>query len=286
MSAMSHKRISVSTLLRQTVLLLIVSVAWMAEPGYYQYGNLNGNFYVWTTSGLQIYDPLANKVIKTLTDGPKTFGDAVFIRDQALIKHYAFVAESSPGNKMHVYDTTTHTRIANVAIGANPVHVYALPAKDEVWAHLDAQVRLFMSQLLPRPHLLLLLPTVVCHRLQPPLCLHYFIYTTDYRSLIHLPTYHPLYPLHPPTPPTGRLRCVPHVCRPLPHRLVCRPRRHRHRPRPRQTPRRGRAGEPRVCDERERGHGHLGELRLTGDPGDTRGQSSGQRGTESVCVWR
>lgn len=136
--AMSRRSLA-STLLRQTILFVLFSVAWMAEPGYYQYGNLNGNFYVWTPSGLQVYDPVANSVIKTVTEGPKTFGDAVFIRDQAQIKHYAFIAENSPGNRMHVYDTTTHQCIANVAVGANPVHVYALPAKDEVWAHLDAQ---------------------------------------------------------------------------------------------------------------------------------------------------
>ena len=137
---MAHERLSFSALLRHLVLLTVVSVVWMAEPGYYQYGNLNGFFYVWAPSGLHVYDPVAKTVIKTVTDGPKTFGDAVYIRDQAQLKHYAFLAENAPGNKMHVYDTTTHTCIAVVAIGNNPVHIYALPSKDQVWAHLDGQV--------------------------------------------------------------------------------------------------------------------------------------------------
>jgi len=39
---MAHERLSFSALLRHLVLLTVVSVVWMAEPGYYQYGNQNG----------------------------------------------------------------------------------------------------------------------------------------------------------------------------------------------------------------------------------------------------
>ena len=39
---MAHERLSFSALLRHLVLLTVVSVVWMAEPGYYQYGTVYG----------------------------------------------------------------------------------------------------------------------------------------------------------------------------------------------------------------------------------------------------
>ena len=102
---------------------------------------MNGYFYVFSdTSGLSIYDPVAQTVVKNIPDTAQQWGDAVFIRDQAQIKHYAFIADTgdpaaAPGNaygKMYVYDTELQKLVSRVDIGLRPVRVYAVPQRDEV----------------------------------------------------------------------------------------------------------------------------------------------------------
>lgn len=118
------------------------------DTGYNQYGNLQGYFYIFSqSSGLSIYDPFHQIVVKTISDTAAQWGDAIFIRDQAQIKHYAFISDTGdpsapPGNaygKMYVYDTLKQTLVSKPDIGLRPVGVYAVPMRDEVWVHLDGE---------------------------------------------------------------------------------------------------------------------------------------------------
>ena len=65
-----------------------------------------------------------------------SWADAVFVRDQAEIKSYAFIGDSG-NNLMWVYDTEEYALMTKVTTGSKPVHLYSIPAFDEVWAHLD-----------------------------------------------------------------------------------------------------------------------------------------------------
>ena len=111
-----------------------------ANIGDEQYGNLAGQFWVWTQSGgVSIIDPssaIIQKTIPTELSTPVTWGDAVFMRDSAELRKYAFVGDSG-NNLMWVYDTETQTLITKVKTGSKPVHTYSIPALDEVWSHLD-----------------------------------------------------------------------------------------------------------------------------------------------------
>jgi hypothetical protein len=63
----------------------------------------------------------------------------VYVRDQAQIKHYVFAARSSESTTS-VYDASTlaaSSLISKVATGDKPVHIYAVPSRDEVWCHND-----------------------------------------------------------------------------------------------------------------------------------------------------
>jgi len=131
---------------------------------------LNGYFYVFSdTSGLSIYDPVAQTVVKNIPDTAQQWGDAVFIRDQAQIKHYAFIADTgdpaaAPGNaygKMYVYETELQKLVSRVDIGLRPVRVYAVPQRDEVHlffkktvSHVLATTTVYPCFSLPRAFLL------------------------------------------------------------------------------------------------------------------------------------
>ena len=111
-----------------------------ANIGDEQYGNLEGSFWVWTKSGgVNIIEPSSGSIKKTISVSDYasvTWGDALFMRDQAQLRKYAFIADTG-NNLMWVYDTDDQTLITRVKTGSKPVHVYAIPAYDEVWAHLD-----------------------------------------------------------------------------------------------------------------------------------------------------
>jgi hypothetical protein len=75
-------------------------------PGHYdqqagddQYGNIPGVFYAFGQTGLTIFDPSTMQIVKHLPQVSATsFGDAVFLRDQAQLKHYVFAANAAtPG---------------------------------------------------------------------------------------------------------------------------------------------------------------------------------------------
>jgi len=121
-------------------LALLLQVLHAANIGDEQYGNVAGLFYVWTkTGGLNLVDPTSGSIVKTVpvTDyTTMSWGDAVFMRDQAQIRKYAFIADTG-NNLMWVYDTDAQALITRVKTGSKPVHVYGIPANDEVWAHLD-----------------------------------------------------------------------------------------------------------------------------------------------------
>jgi len=152
-------------ILLATAVTLLTAVVVADDTGYLQYGNLNGYFYVFSdTSGLSIYDPVAQTVVKNIPDTAQQWGDAVFIRDQAQIKHYAFIADTgdpaaTPGNaygKMYVYDTELQKLVSRVDIGLRPVRVYAVPQRDEVHVFLKDGVSCVaticgLSMLLPSP---------------------------------------------------------------------------------------------------------------------------------------
>lgn len=125
------------------VFFCIVHVYNCANIGDEQYGNLDGTFWIWTNTdtfrGVNIIDPSSGTVLKTIPVKEYTtmsWADAVFMRDQAQIKKYAFIGDSG-NNLMWVYDTEEQALISKVKTGVKPQHVYGIPAYDEVWAHLD-----------------------------------------------------------------------------------------------------------------------------------------------------
>ena len=125
------------------VFFYIVHVYNCANIGDEQYGNLDGTFWIWTNTstfrGANIIDPSSGTTLKTIPVEEYTkmnWADALFMRDQAQIKKYAFIADTD-SDLMWVYDTEEQALISKVKTGDRPVHIYAIPAYDEVWAHLD-----------------------------------------------------------------------------------------------------------------------------------------------------
>lgn len=127
--------------------LMILSTMFLQVEGVTygdeQYGNLPGYFYTFNTSGfIAIVNPVSNTVVKTLTvsnpTGTISWGDVVYIRDQAQLKHYAFASDST-NNRVIVIDTDSQTVISKPVTGVRPLHIYAVPGRDEVWTHLDGE---------------------------------------------------------------------------------------------------------------------------------------------------
>jgi YVTN family beta-propeller protein len=109
------------------------------NSGDQQYGNLNGLFYTFSkTNGVvSMIDPISASIKNSISLGNTiNWGDSVYIRDQAQIKHYLFSGDSD-NDIMYVIDTTIQKIISKVKMGDKPLHVYAVPARDEVWVHLD-----------------------------------------------------------------------------------------------------------------------------------------------------
>ena len=126
--------------------------------------NNAGTFYIFTNGGqgVQIYDPAANSVVKTLTDVPlgsstytpadtkysanccggspsvPSYGDAVWLKDKTGTKQYAYVSENGAYNRVHVYDVTAQKYVTSIPVGGNkPLHMYAVPFRYEAWTHTD-----------------------------------------------------------------------------------------------------------------------------------------------------
>ena len=127
--------------------LAFVSTSSASDIGDEVYGNVGGKFYAWTSSGmggaLSIVDPTTSSITKSIpivssaaVPAPIAWGDAAFIRDIAQINTYAFIADSG-NNMMYVYDTAAQSLMSKVSTGEKPVHIYVIPPRDEVWAHLD-----------------------------------------------------------------------------------------------------------------------------------------------------
>ena len=124
---------------------LCIHVCQSANIGDEQYGNLDGTFWIWTNTdtfrGANIIDPSSGAILKTI---PVTeystmrWSDALFMRDQAQIKKYAFIGDSG-NDLMWVYDTEEQALITKVKTGSKPTHIYGIPAYDEVWSHLDGR---------------------------------------------------------------------------------------------------------------------------------------------------
>jgi YVTN family beta-propeller protein len=104
-----------------------------------QYGNSKtGSFYAFSSTGIYVIDP-DDGVINTIpVTSTSSWGDPVFIRDQAQLRHYVF-ANDRTNNDVWVIDTSTQDVLKQVDVGKSPVHIYAVPWRDEVWTHLDAE---------------------------------------------------------------------------------------------------------------------------------------------------
>lgn len=133
-----------SALVTAALLLGALHGALAVTYGDEQYGNLGGHFYVYGATGdIAVIDPVANSIVKTFTVpnpsvNPISWGDAVYMRDQAQLKHYAFASDST-NNRVVVIDADTQTVISKPVTGLKPLHIYAVPGRDEVWAHLDGE---------------------------------------------------------------------------------------------------------------------------------------------------
>ena len=102
------------------------------------YRSNNGKFYVYTSDGIYKLDPKNSATnLETLSSsGSSSWGDVVYMRDQAQIKHYTFAADTS-NNKVWVIDNDSDKIIEKVDTGSKPLHIYGVTRFDEVWAHLD-----------------------------------------------------------------------------------------------------------------------------------------------------
>jgi hypothetical protein len=75
--------------------------------------------------------------INTILNGASVWGDVVYVRDQAELRHYVFANDAS--DKVWIIDSTKQEVIKKVGCGQNPFHLYAIPWLDEVWSHLDGE---------------------------------------------------------------------------------------------------------------------------------------------------
>ena len=99
--------------------------------GHEQYGNIPGFFYIFTTDSINIVDPATGTLNKTIASPTKSYGDSVYLEDQAQVRRYVYAARTAE-NKTIVLDADTQTIITTVTVGNAPVHVYSLYYNDEV----------------------------------------------------------------------------------------------------------------------------------------------------------
>ena len=114
--------------------IVVLSNSFGDEP----YQNFAGNFWAFSSEGVTVIDPTNGYVVKKVSLPTKTWGNTVFIRDQAQIRHYVF-ANDYDGDKVNVFDHQTAEVVTQVSLskGAKPLHIYAVRYYDEVWTHND-----------------------------------------------------------------------------------------------------------------------------------------------------
>jgi hypothetical protein len=132
----SHNNLTIHTILVDMTSLAILILALLRQVvavtvGHEQYGNIPGYFYIFAGSGISIVDPITGTVNKTIASTVTAYGDAVYLEDQAQLRHYVYAARSDE-NKMVVLDADTQTILTVVSVGQKPLHVYSLYYHDEV----------------------------------------------------------------------------------------------------------------------------------------------------------
>ena len=121
------------------LLLSFFHFAQCAKQNDEMYQNFDGNFYVYTSSSVKSFDPTKpNAVFKAISNtGTTKYGDCVFLRDKAALRHYVFCTDTT-NNKILVYDADQGTLISTApASGNKPLHIFANAWRDEVWSHID-----------------------------------------------------------------------------------------------------------------------------------------------------
>jgi YVTN family beta-propeller protein len=141
-----HNNSSIHTILADMNFLAIIALALLRQVvavtvGHEQYGNIPGYFYIFSASGISIVDPITGTVNKTIASAVTAYGDAIYLEDQAQLRHYVYAARRSD-NSVTVLDADTQTILTVVKVGLTPVHVYSLYYHDEV-------------TILPRRHMIL-----------------------------------------------------------------------------------------------------------------------------------
>eukprot|EP01041_Mallomonas_annulata_P006659 gene6659-13478_t len=99
----------------------------------------HGYFWIFNSSGVTILDCYSKTLNGSISSPSSRWGDIVYLRDQAQIKHYIF-ANDYAGGKVNVYDADTRTLLTQVKLGAGakPQNLAALSYRDEVWSHDDS----------------------------------------------------------------------------------------------------------------------------------------------------
>lgn len=133
-----HNISSIHTTLVDMTFLAILILALLRQVvavtvGHEQYGNIPGYFYIFSSSAVSIVDPITNTVNKTIATAVSAdgYGDAVYLEDQAQLRHYVYVARKTE-NSVLVLDADTQTILTIVDVGLKPSHVYSLYYHDEV----------------------------------------------------------------------------------------------------------------------------------------------------------
>lgn len=85
---------------------------------------------------ISIIDQYTGEVKKTL-EGATSWGDLVYIRDLAQIRHYIF-ANNRETDQLWVIDTDEKEIVAQIDLGERPVHIYGIESREEIWSHLDS----------------------------------------------------------------------------------------------------------------------------------------------------
>jgi hypothetical protein len=132
----NHNNSFIHTTLTDMTFLAILILALLRQAvavtvGHEQYGNIPGYFYVFSGSAISIVDPITGTVNKTIASTVSAYGDAVYLEDQAQLRHYVYAARTDE-NSMVVLDADTQTILTVVKVGLKPLHVYSLYYHDEV----------------------------------------------------------------------------------------------------------------------------------------------------------
>lgn len=96
-----------------------------------------GMFYTFSSEEIHIIDPASGEVVKTVkADGAGRWGDVVYVQSPDGSKAFA-VGVDRDNHLVYVLDALTGDLVERIAIGENPVHVYGVYKRGEVWIHSD-----------------------------------------------------------------------------------------------------------------------------------------------------